>query len=165
MIPSPADYAARTCPDDWKWLGRQKGLPVSGIWAPPYYFNHFRSSRLVTKSVIHRGSYRWLQTLSWIFDRVLRVFIPSVIYRRKDRPRGCRERPHHPLARARPGRAARWCGGSLALLRLVFWHLIPSGKIGTLAFVPSNSENIYFLTFLEPKTADNRQLALWMDKG
>src|SRR3954468_3623917 len=25
--------------------------------APPYYFNHFRSSRLESRSVIHRGSY------------------------------------------------------------------------------------------------------------
>ena len=32
----------------------------------------------------------------------------------------------------------------------------------TLAFVPSNFENIHFLTFLEPKTAENRQLALWL---
>ena len=40
--------------------------------------------------------------------------------------------------------------------------LFRSGKIGTLAFVPSNSENIHFLTFLEPKTAENRQLALWL---
>src|SRR5215216_1694407 len=95
------------------------------------------------------------------FDRVLRVFVPREIYRRKERPRGYWERPHHPLARARPGRAARWCGGSLALLRLVFWHLIPSRKISTLAFVPSNSENIHFVTFLEPKTTENRQLALW----
>src|SRR3954469_3036186 len=57
LIPSPAHSAARSCPDVWKWLGRPKGLPVSGIWAPPYYFNHFRSSRLVTRIVIHRGSY------------------------------------------------------------------------------------------------------------
>ena len=35
-------------------------------------------------------------------------------------------------------------------------------KIGTLAFVPSNSENIHFLTFLERKIAENRQLALWL---
>lgn len=62
LIPSPADYAARSCPDVWKWLGRPKGLPVSGIWAPPYYFNHFCSSRLVTRSVIHRGSYNWYQS-------------------------------------------------------------------------------------------------------
>src|SRR3954468_21085995 len=56
-IPSPADYAARSCPVVWKWLGRPKVLPVSGIWAPPYYFNHFRTSRLESRSVIHRGSY------------------------------------------------------------------------------------------------------------
>ena len=29
-------------------------------------------------------------------------------------------------------------------------------KIGTLAFVMSNSENIYCVTFLKPKTAENR---------
>ena len=105
---------------------------------------------------------RRLQTLSWIFDRVLRVSVSEAIYRRKGRPRGCRRRPHHPHARARLGPAARWCGGPLAPLHLIFWHLMTSGKIGTLAFVPSNSENIHFLTFLEPKTAENRQLALWL---
>ena len=67
-----------------------------------------------------------------------------------------------PLAWARLGRVARWCGAPLAPLRLVLWHLMTSGKIGTLAFVPSNSENIHFLTFLEPKTVENRQLALWL---
>ena len=40
--------------------------------------------------------------------------------------------------------------------------LDPFWKIGTLAFVPSNTENIHFLTFLEPKTAENMQLALWL---
>src|SRR4051812_17064703 len=30
-------------------------------FAPPYYFNHFRSSRLVSRSVIHRGSYTMLE--------------------------------------------------------------------------------------------------------
>ena len=54
------------------------------------------------------------------------------------------------------------CGQALALLRLVFWLRESSEKIGTSAFVPSNSENIHFLTFLEPKTAENRQLALWL---
>ena len=83
-------------------------------------------------------------------------------YRRRGRPRGCLGPPHHALAR--PGSARAWggCGQPLALLRLVFWLLESSGKIGTLAFVPSNSENIHFLTFLEPKTAENRQLALWL---
>ena len=67
-----------------------------------------------------------------------------------------------PLARVRLGRAARWCGRPLAPLRLVFWLRVPLGEKLTLAFVPSNSENIHFLTFLEPKTAENRQLALWL---
>ena len=73
-------------------------------------------------------------------------------YRRRGRPRGCLGPPHHSLVR--PGPARAWgggCGQPLALLRLVFWLLESSGKIDTLAFVPSNSENIHFLTFLEPK--------------
>ena len=63
---------------------------------------------------------------------------------------------------ARPGPRQQVVWPPLALLRLVFWLLESSGKIGTLAFVPSNSENIHFLTLLEPKTTENRQLALWL---
>jgi len=40
----------------------------------------------------------------------------------------------------------------------VFW--MRPGKIGTSAFVSSNSENISCVTFLKPKTAENRELAL-----
>ena len=83
-------------------------------------------------------------------------------YRRRGRPRGCLGPPHHALAWPGPAHAWGWCGQPLALLRLVFWLLESSGKIGTLAFVSSNSENIHFLTFLEPKTTENRQLALWL---
>jgi hypothetical protein len=36
-----------------------------------------------------------------------------------------------------------------------------SGKIGTLAFVSSNSENISCVAFLKQKIAENRELALW----
>jgi hypothetical protein len=39
-----------------------------------------------------------------------------------------------------------------------FWML--PGKIGTSVFVVSNSENISRTTFLKPKTAENRELAL-----
>src|SRR3954470_21199810 len=60
--PFACRFAARSCPVVWKWLGRPRGLPVSGIWAPPYYFNHFRTSRLESRSVIHRGSYNWYQS-------------------------------------------------------------------------------------------------------
>ena len=40
-------------------------------------------------------------------------------------------RPHHPPARPSPGRAGPWCGAPVARLRLVFWHRVSSGKIGT----------------------------------
>ena len=106
------------------------------------------------------GGYRL--ALSWNFDRVLRVSVSEASYRRKGRPRGCPRRPHHPLVWARPGRVARWCGWAPTPLCLIFWLRESSGEIGFLAFVPSNSENIHFLTFLEPKTAENRQLALWL---
>ena len=42
---------------------------------------------------------------------------------------------------------------------LVFW-ILPR-KIGVLAFVSSNSENISLTTFLKPKTTENTELALW----
>src|SRR3954467_13500600 len=39
-------------------VGTAERSTCVGIWAPPYYFNHFRTSRLESRSVIHRGSYR-----------------------------------------------------------------------------------------------------------
>jgi hypothetical protein len=36
-----------------------------------------------------------------------------------------------------------------------------SGKIGGLAFVSSNSENIYYTTFLKYKNSRKQELALW----
>ena len=66
-----------------------------------------------------------------------------------------------PSGVARGTHAMGWCGHPVAPLRLVFWLHESSDKISTLAFVPSNSENIDFLPFLEPKTEENRQLALW----
>jgi hypothetical protein len=46
-------------------------------------------------------------------------------------------------------------------LRLCFGLRLVSGKIGTSAFVSSNSENISCVTFLKHKIAENRELALW----
>jgi hypothetical protein len=48
------------------------------------------------------------------------------------------------------GRATIWCGWPLALLRLYF-GLRALGKIGTSAFVSSNSENISCVAFLKHK--------------
>jgi hypothetical protein len=58
-------------------------------------------------------------------------------------------------------RAMAWCGQPLAPLRLIFGLRHVSGKIGTLAFVSSNSENISCVAFLKHKNNKNRELALW----
>jgi hypothetical protein len=50
---------------------------------------------------------------------------------------------------------------TLAPLRLCFGLHLVSGKIGTLAFVSSNSENISCVAFLKHKTTENRELARW----
>ena len=59
------------------------------------------------------------------------------------------------------GRATIWFGHLGALLRLSFGLRDGAGKIGTWPFVSCNSENICRSTFLKPKTAENRELALW----
>src|SRR3954465_4170992 len=40
-------------------VGTAERSTCVGIWAPPYYFNHFRTSRLESRNVIHRGSYTY----------------------------------------------------------------------------------------------------------
>jgi hypothetical protein len=54
-----------------------------------------------------------------------------------------------------------WRGRLLAPLCLSFGLRHASEKIGTLAFVLSNSENISRVAFLKHKIAENRELALW----
>ena len=69
--------------------------------------------------------------------------------------------PHTTSPRAGGGtRAARWCGGSTAPLRLSFGLRVRDGKILMWGFVPCNSENISYVGFLKRKTAENRKLAL-----
>jgi hypothetical protein len=58
------------------------------------------------------------------------------------------------------GHATLWCAWPLASLRLFFGLCLMSGKIGTLASVSSNSENISCVTFLKYKNCRNRELAL-----
>jgi uncharacterized membrane protein YfcA len=54
-----------------------------------------------------------------------------------------------------------WRGRLLTPLHLIFGLRHASGKIGTLAFVSSNSENISCVAFLKHKNIENRELALW----
>jgi hypothetical protein len=60
------------------------------------------------------------------------------------------------LARATP-----WCGRPLVPFRLSFGLRHTSGKIGTLAFVSSNSKNISCVAFLKYKNSRKQKLALW----
>jgi hypothetical protein len=58
-------------------------------------------------------------------------------------------------------RAVGWCGRLLAPLRPFFGLRDALGKIGTLAFVSSNSENISYVAFLKHKNSRNKELTLW----
>jgi hypothetical protein len=50
-------------------------------------------------------------------------------------------------------RAILWCGRPLVPLHIYFGLCLVSGKIGTLAFVSSNSENISCVAFLKHKNS------------
>jgi hypothetical protein len=94
-----------------------------------------------------------LQYVFWKIDRALRVFSSRRIYRRKGNVRRWTKGPHHAPARPRVARAMQGCGRPLAPLCLCFGLRLVLGKIGTLAFVSSNSENISCLTFLKYKNS------------
>jgi hypothetical protein len=69
----------------------------------------------------------------------------------------------HTIAQRGQGvaRTMAWCGRPLAPLCLIFGLHHVLGKMGTLAFVSSNSENISCVAFLKHKNNKNRELALW----
>jgi hypothetical protein len=94
-----------------------------------------------------------LQYVFWKRVRALRVFSSRRIYRRKGDVRGWTRGPHHLVARPGVARATLWRGCPLAPLHLYFGLRLMSGKIGTSAFVLSNSENISCLTFLKHKNS------------
>ena len=79
------------------------------------------------------------------------IILPKATRSPEEGPSGAAGRPH--LVAAWPGgRATRgWCGRPVALLRPPFGLRVVSGKILTLAFVPSNFENISLLAFLKQK--------------
>jgi hypothetical protein len=59
------------------------------------------------------------------------------------------------------GRATLWCVWPLVPLHLSFGLRHVLRKIGTLAFVSSNSENISCVAFLKHKNSKKQGLALW----
>jgi hypothetical protein len=91
----------------------------------------------------------------------VRVFTMKWIYKRKGYVRGRPRGPHQGLARPGVGRTTLWCGRLPALLRLCFGLRLRVSKIGTLAFISSNSDNISCITFLKYKNSRKQELALW----
>jgi hypothetical protein len=78
-----------------------------------------------------------------------KVFASEAIYRRMGDVRG-RPRAHTMWWRGqRWARVTLWCGPLSALLRLPFGLYLHVSKIGTLAFVSSDCENISFGKNLE----------------
>jgi hypothetical protein len=86
-------------------------------------------------------------------DPSLRFFPSRGLYRRKGIVRGGASWPHHEVARPRAGPRPLWQAWLLAPLRLIFGLREASVKIGGLAFVSSNSENIFCVTFLKHKNS------------
>jgi hypothetical protein len=94
-----------------------------------------------------------LKYVFWKIDRGLRDFLSRRIYRRKGGVRGApggHTTWWHGLG---VGRTTLWCGYLLGPLHLCFGLRLVSGKIGTSAFVSSNSENISCVAFLKHKNS------------
>jgi hypothetical protein len=94
-----------------------------------------------------------LQYVFWKRVWALRVFSSRRIYKQKGDVKGWTNGPHHLVARPGVARVTLWRGCPLAPLRLCFGLRLVSGKIGTSAFVSSNSENISCVTFLKHKNS------------
>jgi hypothetical protein len=89
-----------------------------------------------------------------------RIFALEAIYRRKGDVIGHPRGPHHTVARpggALPYGVSPLGPSSVSALDFIF----VSGKIGGLAFVSSNFENISCTTFLKYKNSRKRELTLW----
>jgi hypothetical protein len=90
-----------------------------------------------------------LWNFSWMDANLFRVFASGAIYRRKGDFGGYSRGPHHSQARPEVGQhhGMVWPppGSSLSPL----WTPSSCQKIGTLAFVSSNSENISLSNYLE----------------
>jgi hypothetical protein len=92
-----------------------------------------------------------LKYVSWKIDRGLRVFPSRGIYRRKGDVRRWAKWPHHLVARPRASPRHPMVRAALGPPPSQLWTPSRFGKIGTLAFVSSNSENISHVAFLKHK--------------
>jgi hypothetical protein len=94
-----------------------------------------------------------LQYVFWKRVWALRVFSSRRIYRWKSDVRGWTSGPHHSLAWPGGGPRHGMVRPPSGPLHLCFGLCLVSGKIGTSAFVSSNSDNISYVTFLKYKNS------------
>ena len=73
---------------------------------------------------------------------MFRVFPTMTLNRQRGEVGGGSGAPHPRVARPGGARVAKGCGLRVSLLHLPFRLRVRVGKIGTLAFFSSNSENI-----------------------
>jgi hypothetical protein len=105
-----------------------------------------------------------LRNFSWMETELFRVFVSERFYRRKGDVKGWPGGPHHTLAQPEGGGGGAPLGGVAATWPSpsLLWTMSSCRKkIGGLAFVSSNSENISCITFLKYKNNRKQKLALW----
>jgi hypothetical protein len=73
----------------------------------------------------------------------------------------CQRGPHHTVARPEGGAPPYGVAASVPSFVSALDSVFVSGKIGGLAIVSSNSENISCITFLKYKNCKKQELALW----
>jgi hypothetical protein len=102
-----------------------------------------------------------LRNFSWIEAYSFRVFMLGQFIGGRAMLEGARGAHTMWWRGQRWARATLWCGRLPTLLLLPFGLRLRVRKIGTLAFVPSNSENIFCITFLKYKNSRKLERALW----
>jgi hypothetical protein len=93
-----------------------------------------------------------------------RVFASEAFYRRKGDVRGHPRGPHHTVVRPEGGAPPYGVAASVPSSVAALDSVIVSGKIGGLAFISSDFENISCTTFLKYQNSRKQELALLFTK-
>jgi hypothetical protein len=102
-----------------------------------------------------------LRNFSWVDAGLFRVFTSEAFYRRKGNVRGHLRGPHHMVAQPEGGMPPYGVAASVPSSVSALDSVSVSEKIGGLAFVSSNFENISCTTFPKYKNSRKHELALW----
>src|SRR3954469_12133789 len=135
--------------------------PEAGMVMKKASGDNLPSGRVPGRGQISPRRWRQRRTSFWDFLAIFRVFHPGGINRRSGGVGAGPGGPHLCQARlTRLGRAWLGCGPLVAPPLLPFGHLECSGvKLHKIVSF-SNSENIWLLVILKPKTAENRNWPL-----